>query len=365
MKSTRLSFENFQGPFITHGIEVIPDPNTENGHHHHGNAKAVYIYAVNHPPNPEYYHQKPKNERGEDDNKPEPNTPKARSQIELFHHTLGTKSARHVRSIRHPLITTPNDIYAESPTSFYVSNDHYHREGMLRLFEDVFPVAKWSNVVHVWVDPHSIDHALGGSSSSSTTKDDAESNIQATIALDHLHNPNGLGHGDPKLLDNGEREMLIVSAMGGVMHRARVDESNHTVSIKESVHLASQLDNPSYFVDRYRKSSGDGDVNADDDDDDASGYIIPGLARPIDAPKTQMDPNATEGVVVWYVRRGRGGEDGWERRLLFEDDGRNIRSVSTAVLVGIDPAVEGGRKKGWLFVTGFFGDGIVAVKVSL
>ena len=38
---------------------------------------------------------------------------------------------------------------------------------------------------------------------------------------------------------------------------------------------------------------------------------------------------------------------------------------SAAVLVAIDPKLEGGKKKAWLFVTGFLSTNAIAVKVDL
>src|SRR3954451_6277908 len=116
MKSQRLSFENFDTTYVTHGIDVIPDPEQ-------GDDKAVYIFAVNHVP--------------------DVTLPKARSQIEVFHHVIGSPSIRHIRSVWHPLLRTPNDVYASSPTSVYATNDHRYTEGLLRTIEDVYSDAKW------------------------------------------------------------------------------------------------------------------------------------------------------------------------------------------------------------------------------
>ena len=67
-------------------------------------------------------------------------------------HTPGTTTVRHLRSIAHPAIRTPNDIFAISPTEFYVTNDHYSRHShALRGFEDLY--MGWgkltSDVLHV------------------------------------------------------------------------------------------------------------------------------------------------------------------------------------------------------------------------
>ena len=317
MKSTRLGFENFSGPFVTHGIDVTHDPDQKD---------AVYIFAVNHLPNPDY---DPADADGEDN-------PKARSQIELFHHVLGSSTVRHVRSIRHPLIKTPNDVYADGPFSFYVTNDHFYRGGFKRHVEDIIPFAKWSSIVHVHVD--------------NLKSADGQSGIDATVALTGLHNNNGLGHGQ------SADEMVISSALSGTLYRGKTNRADHTIKVLDSIPLDSLTDNPSYFKDPYATPS-----------NDASGYLVAGVSRPIDLPNTFTDPTAKEGVMVWYVKPNSTSVEGstaWEKRLIFEDDGSHIRSASAAVLVGIKPQPNE-SKKAWLFVTGFLSERAIAVQVEL
>ncbi|GFF90492.1 serum paraoxonase/arylesterase 2 [Aspergillus udagawae] len=317
MKSTRLAFENFSGPFVTHGIDVIEDPENPN---------AVYIFAVNHLPNPEFIQD------GKD-------VPPARSQVELFHHVLESSTIEHVRSIHHPLIVTPNDIYAESPNSFYVTNDHYYRGGYKRLIEDVIPTAKWSSIIQVQIQD--------------LKSKDAGKGIEASVALTGLHNNNGLGHGRSK------DEMLIVSCMSGTLYRARPNSGNRTISVFDEIRPGGQFDNPAYYSDPYRTAA-----------DDASGYVLAGLTRPIDLSKHHADPNAQDGAIVWYVRPKPGtSEDGeksteWESRVVFEDDGTLIRTASTALLVPSETK-PGEGKKAWLFVTGFFSESAIAVEIDL
>lgn len=317
MKSTRLGFENFSGSFVTHGIDVTQDPDSKD---------AVYIFAVNHLPNPDFDSA---DANGEDN-------PQARSQVELFHHVLGSSTARHVRSIQHPLIKTPNDIYADGPSSFYVTNDHCYREGIKRQVEDILPAAKWSSIVHVQIN--NLESA------------DGQSGFDATVSLSGLHNNNGLGHG------GSDDEMVITSALGGTIYLAKPNDNNHTITISESIPLDSLTDNPSYFMDPYATPS-----------NDASGYLVAGLARPIDLPTSFPDPTAKDGVMVWHVRPNSTSADGstaWEKRLIFEDDGSHIRTASAAVLVGIEPRPNEG-KKAWLFVTGFLSESVIAVEVEL
>ncbi|KAI2675823.1 hypothetical protein CBS147332_8801 [Penicillium roqueforti] len=310
MKSTRLAFENFQGTFVTHGIDVIEDPE---------DSDAVYIYAVNHLPNPAYF------EAGEPKD-----VPKAQSQIELFHHVLNSDSVRHVRSISHPLIKTPNDIYAVSPVSFYVTNDHFYREGPLRLFEAVWRSARWSNIISVQI--------------ADLASKDAP--VEASVALTGLWNNNGLGHG------RTDDEVVIASAMGGEIFLATRHESNHSLSIDTSIAFSSSLaDNPSYYEDPYRTDS-----------HDASGFLAAGISQAIRFLGNAKDPNAKDPIQVWYTTLN--SHTGvWEKKVLFEDDGSRVRTASAAVLVPIEPKAS--ERLAWLFVTGFMSESMVAVQVEL
>ena len=78
--------------------------------------------------------------------------------------------------------------------------------------------------------------------------------------------------------------------------------------------------------------------------------------------------------LVWHVRskdskpvdaKGRGKGNVWEKNLIFQDDGKGLRSASGAVMTGIDPKKNGGKKQGWLFVTGFGSFAMGTVKVDL
>ncbi|MCJ1380675.1 hypothetical protein MMC17_003783 [Xylographa soralifera] len=316
--SSRLTLEGFSGPFITHGIDIYSAPSSPD---------IVYVFAINHLPNPAYY----------DFPSPAPSTPKGRSQVEIFRHTIGTSTATHLRSVRDPLIRTPNDVYATSPTTFYITNDHFYREGALRDFENVAGqyLAAWSDIAHVSVD-------------SLTNKDDPSAAVTASVAYSGINNPNGLGHG------RNESDILIVRAAPGVFIQATIDPSDPAgkkLRLLKSTQLPCTLDNPSYYTDPYASSPGAAD--------DASGYLLPGLTIAHTLGPNEANPRGIDPVSVWYIRG-----DGEEKRLLFQDDGLVIRSASAAVLVGIEPQV-GGKKQAWLWVTGFYAEGMVATKVDL
>ncbi|KAG6030471.1 hypothetical protein E4U41_000092 [Claviceps citrina] len=333
MKAKKLTFTNFNGPFVTHGIDVIDDPERPHG-------EAVYIFAVNHVPSPAY--SQDKHARG----------PKARSIIEVFHHILGSDTVDHVRSVWDPLIRTPNDIVALSPTSFFVTNDFHYREGLFRQVETLWYGAKWSNVIHV-----EFEHFTDGS-----FRDDDHA-VRASVAVAGLHNNNGLGHGPTP------RDILIASSASGRIHVGEISppppddaaDENRTrnISIKDTVDFDSCLDNPSWFRDPYAHTGRD-----------LSGMVGPGLTRGLDLAKSIRNGNGTDGIMVWMARPPPSGDRQgkkplWDKKLLFQDDSSRIRTASAAVLVAIDPAEEKGQRKAWLFVTGFLSRSMIAVKVSL
>lgn len=59
----------------------------------------------------------------------------ADSVIEIFETLVGTDEARHVKTIVHPNVRTPNNIAATGPRTFYVSNDHRYKQHWSRQFE--------------------------------------------------------------------------------------------------------------------------------------------------------------------------------------------------------------------------------------
>lgn len=296
----------------------------------------MYVFAVNHVPNPDFV-AAIKNNAKDAGGFPV----KARSQIEIFHHVLGSSSIRHVRSIVHPLIKTPNDIHAESLSSIYVTNDHYYREGRLRMLELVYPRATWSDVAHVQVKD--ITAAPTGG-------------IQVDVALTGLHNNNGLGHGR-------SGEVLITSCASGTLYIAGSSASEDSrLQVKDSIPFGFFIDNPSYFDDPYKT-----------DEYDASSYILPGITKPFqDITSYMKDASANVSSAVWQVKRKEctasekaTSSDCWVKRKLFEDDGGRLSSASGAVLVPIDPKSEGGQRKAWLFVSGFVSRNAIAVKVDI
>ena len=207
----------------------------------------------------------------------------------------------------------------------------------MKLIEDVAyqNLAPWTDLIHLEI--------------SNLNAKNATASITGTIAKKGIHNNNGLGRG------KDDTEILIGRTCAGVLVLARPNPHPY-LEVVESIQLPCTIDNPSYFRDPYAKETGR----------DASGYVLAGLARAATFPDG-MDP-----VMVWLVQSDAndkheesvGGENRTQR-LLFQDDGKTIRSASTAVLIAIDPKENEGKKQAWLFVTGPISQAVVASKVDL
>lgn len=310
MKATRLKLVDFNIPFFTHGIDIFPDGDG-----------ALYIQAVNHLGSEEYVAAVNKTAFAGD---------RTRSQIEIFHHVLGSGEAKHVRSIRHPLIRTPNDILATGPTSFFVTNDHKYKKGFLRELEDLGGkrTAGWTETLHVIA------------SESATTPEDA---VDAVVAISGMHNNNGIGR------TAVPGQYIINSAAGGVS--TVVQQDGRKLNEIGQIPHHTTLDNPSYFEDPFVEETGS----------DASGIINGGLSQ-AGALVIAHDPTKASGI-VWHAKPTA---TGWSKpEPIFQDDASLIKMITTAVMVAIDPKQNKGRKQGWLFVTSIIAKAVVAVRVDL
>jgi len=333
MKATKLDFENYEGQLVTHGIDVIDDPEPKNG------KPAVYIFALNHSPNARFveFMQDP---ALEDDAKL---LHKSKRQIEVFYHVRGTSKLTHVRTIRDDSILMPNDIFAETPKSIYITSDPTLMGSATTKSGDTATAIrsstyhiKLSQLWEVW---------------------DPESHLNITVASNKLQNNNGIGHGQTK------QEVLITSMTSGVMLRGRFSPTadSRRITYIDEFKLPPMVGNPSYFRDPYA-----------DAEEDASGYIVPSHYRALERTLGQDAAAKDDSLTIWQIRKAKKGgsaswtrEGNWEKRILFEDDGSRIRSANSAVVVPIDPKLEDGLRKGWLVITGVVAKNIIAVKVDL
>ncbi|KAI1263485.1 serum paraoxonase/arylesterase family protein [Xylariaceae sp. FL1019] len=312
LKSQKLSLENFEGRFATHGISLFTDPT---------DPEKVYIFAINHLPNPKWV--------------PGSTEEKAASQVELFVHNVGSDSATHIRSIAHPMIRTPNDLIAISPNEFLVTNDHFYREGRLRFIENFMgKIKSWTDLVHVRFDDEKVD---------------------VTVALDTIGTNNGIAWGP-------SGQVVIGDAAGGHVYFAELGGGNNrTLTVSHSVPIDNIVDNPSFFADPYAGLDGK----------DYSGYLAPGASHGLTFLEDFADASGQSKIPgeVWYLPLAAGQDkslDGKKlRKRIFADDGSTIRSVTTAALVAIDPATNDGKREAWLFVTGVVAPTMVATRINL
>lgn len=63
----------------------------------------------------------------------------ADSVIEIFETTVGSHEARHVKTVKHDLIRTPNNMVATGPRTFYASNDHRYKVRWDPIFASLVP----------------------------------------------------------------------------------------------------------------------------------------------------------------------------------------------------------------------------------
>ncbi|XP_018416262.1 PREDICTED: serum paraoxonase/arylesterase 2-like [Nanorana parkeri] len=83
----------------------------------------VYLFVVNHP------------------------MPDFKSFIEIFKFDEKQKALLHLKTIKHPLLQSLNDIVAVGPESFYATNDYYFESISLK-FVEAFLGLSWANVVY-------------------------------------------------------------------------------------------------------------------------------------------------------------------------------------------------------------------------
>ncbi|XP_061675141.1 serum paraoxonase/arylesterase 2-like isoform X2 [Syngnathoides biaculeatus] len=98
--------------FTPHGISVYTDPTDG----------TVYLFVVNHP------HHK--------------------SQVELFQFIDEDFSLLHLKTFKHKLLHSVNDIVALGADRFYATNDHYFSNEFLKTFVETLLGQAWTNVVY-------------------------------------------------------------------------------------------------------------------------------------------------------------------------------------------------------------------------
>ncbi|KAG0235522.1 hypothetical protein BGW42_005135 [Actinomortierella wolfii] len=134
------------------------------------------------------------------------------SVIEVIEYYVGETTMKHVETIQHELIVTPNDIVALGPRSFYVSNDHKHVSGPLRVVEANLRRA-WANVIYY-------------------------SPEKAMVAFEGISSANGM-------TANHDKSIIYVSACHGAALHVMEPRDDHTLRERDYIKLDFYVDNPS------------------------------------------------------------------------------------------------------------------------
>jgi arylesterase/paraoxonase len=98
--------------FSSHGIDIVPSAS---------NPSEIFLFLVNHRP------QSNAEQHGAD------------SVVEIFKHTLKTDKLQHIKTIRDPLIVTPNGVVgSNNGESFFITNDHSQKTGFVSIIEFMY-----------------------------------------------------------------------------------------------------------------------------------------------------------------------------------------------------------------------------------
>ncbi|KAG7242154.1 hypothetical protein INR49_024200 [Caranx melampygus] len=98
--------------FNPHGISVYTDPRDD----------TIYLFVVNHPQH--------------------------KSQVEVFRFVEDNHSLEYLKTIKHELLYSLNDIVAVGVDSFYATNDHYFSSEILKGVVEPLLAQPWANVVY-------------------------------------------------------------------------------------------------------------------------------------------------------------------------------------------------------------------------
>ncbi|XP_040900312.1 serum paraoxonase/arylesterase 2-like [Toxotes jaculatrix] len=98
--------------FSPHGISVYTDPSDD----------TIYLFVVNHP--------------------------QYKSQVEVFRFIEDDHLLVHLKTIKHELLYSVNDIVAVGVDTFYATNDHYFSHEILKGLVEPLLAQPWTNVVY-------------------------------------------------------------------------------------------------------------------------------------------------------------------------------------------------------------------------
>jgi len=132
-------------------------------------------------------------------------------RIELFNLDVSTNTAKHVKSIKHELIKTPNNLAIVSSEEFYISNDHYFQNHIGVKLEYHTPYIRLGNIVHY--------------------------NKGSAKVVDHfLHTPNGL------TIDKKKKFLFVASPMDRSLSVYNINQDK-TITKSQKFKVDTAIDN--------------------------------------------------------------------------------------------------------------------------
>jgi len=131
--------------------------------------------------------------------------------IELFSLDVQKKEAKHLKSIKHELITAANNLAIVGPEEFYVSNDHYFHDHLLVQLEYMLPYIRLGNVVHY-------------------------KNGQAKVVDSFLHTPNGM------TIDQKRKNLFVASPLDRTLTVYGINQDK-SITKKNKIQVDTALDN--------------------------------------------------------------------------------------------------------------------------
>ncbi|XP_035527794.1 serum paraoxonase/arylesterase 2-like [Morone saxatilis] len=161
--------------FSPHGISVYTDPSDD----------TIYLFVVNHPDQ--------------------------KSQVEVFKFDEDNLSLAHLKTIKHELLHSVNDIVAVGVESFYATNDHYFTYGIPTVLVEALLAQPWTNVVYYGPE-------------------------EVKVVSEGYYFANGIN------ISPDKRHIYVVDMFGHNVHVLERKEDNTLVSVK-SVAVGSLCDN--------------------------------------------------------------------------------------------------------------------------
>ncbi|GAA5947948.1 hypothetical protein JCM3765_007041 [Sporobolomyces pararoseus] len=208
----------------------------------------------------------------------------ANSVIEIFETTSNPYELKHVKTVSHPLIRTPNNLVATGPRTFYASNDHRHKVHWTRAFEMLKSIP--SDIIYC---------------------DASKATPVCKVAADGLVYPNGIAKA------KGPKNLLYQGSTLQGLVRVWEERPDHTLKALAEVPLERPVDN--IHVDL------DGAIYATT------------LTKVLDFMEAGKDGGKTKSAAVEILKITNDSSNGsgkYKSEVVFADDGSIVSSATTA-----------------------------------